>query len=85
MSTKYESAEEAARELLENAERTNKERDQIERDAGLAALSDCPPDMVTRTAITALCAGIQMRDWDCVAEATCMLADITDFRPWSQQ
>ena len=56
----------------------------MERKAGLGAVSDCPPDMIVRTAISALEAGLTTKDWNCVAEAADMLAKMAKFYPWRE-
>jgi hypothetical protein len=78
---KRRSAEEVAA-MIERAEATNRERDALERSAGLAAPPDFPLDLLVRTAISALEAGLRENNWDCVAEATAMLGDRMEFRPW---
>lgn len=59
--------------LMAKARRTNAKRDQDEREVGFAAPSDCTPDLQLRTAMMAIQAGIEMDDWDCIAEAQAML------------
>lgn len=78
-------SEAKAKRLLAKAEATNLRRDQSERKAGFRAASDCSEDLIVRTAIIALYAGLSQDDWDCVAEAAAMLATLTDFHPWEQK
>jgi len=61
--------------MLRDAERINRERDEGEHAAGLAAPSDGPLEMTLRTVELALDAGMRTEDWRCVAEAVVMLRD----------
>ncbi len=68
--------------IYEKARRTNHGRDAIERAAGFVTPGDRGEPMLVRTAITALHAAIEARDWDIVAEAAVMLGEGVDFEPW---
>jgi hypothetical protein len=68
--------------ILARAAKTSLERDAMVRLAGFAALSDCPPDLIVRTAILALECGLKTNDWNCVAEAADMLAKMAGYYPW---
>jgi hypothetical protein len=72
----------SANARLARAAQTNLQRDAMERQVGFAAASDCDDALLVRTAITALHAGLETEDWDCVAEAADMLAKKTNFYPW---
>jgi hypothetical protein len=64
------------RRLLAKARQTNARRDADDREGGKAgAPGDCPLDLHLRTAISALAAGMDAGDWDCVAEGLAMLQD----------
>jgi hypothetical protein len=60
-------------ELMAQARKTNKERDQDERAVGFQAASDGTPDLQLRTAMSAIECGIKIEDWSCIAEAQAML------------
>lgn len=77
-----EVSQESALRLLRQAERTNARRDREDRASGFTTPGDGPPDDALRTALSALHAGLVAEDWNCVAEATCMLADLAGSRPW---
>lgn len=59
--------------LIRKAEQTNRERDAIDRKAGFASPLDTNCSACLRVVISAITAGINMRDWDCVAEGLDML------------
>ena len=61
--------------LLALARETNARRDRDERRAGFAAPPDATLDLHLRNAISAVIAGIEGRDWDCVAEGLAMVQD----------
>lgn len=56
--------------LLAKARKTNAERDKV--DGGENRL---PLDVALRTAIMALCVGLNRRDWETVAEGLALLQD----------
>jgi hypothetical protein len=72
-------------ERLERAAAVNRERDASDREAGLAAPPDCPPDEVMRTAIAGLETALTMEDWDIVAEVADILASATNYYPWKRK
>lgn len=59
--------------IMEQARKTNAQRDQSERKSGFQAESDAHPFMRIRTAMMAIQAGISIDDWSCVAEAQAIL------------
>lgn len=68
------------RKLIAEAEITNQRFDEMEHKAGFASPNDPIKDsritseeMLARTVLMALAAGIKMQDWTCVAEAYVML------------
>jgi hypothetical protein len=63
------------RELIRDAERTNSERDAMEREDGFAS-PDVNDASLLRTAMCALEAGMSQSDWPCVAEGYCMLVQL---------
>ena len=62
-------------ELVEQAWRTNRQRDQDDRRAGWAPPTGSP-FMLIRTGLEALSAGIATADWACVAEGFVMLQQV---------
>jgi hypothetical protein len=62
-----------AKALVEKARETNARRSVLERAAGFAAPEQGPDDALLRTAMTAFHAGLEIADWDCVAEGYDML------------
>jgi len=62
--------------LMLEARQTNRERDAMERDIGVAAVSDAPFLEQLRTVMAAIQAGIVQDDWTCIAEAQGMLEDL---------
>ena len=68
----YEAAERFNR-LMAQAHKTNKTRDEIERDIGAATPNDGPLDLRLRTPMQAIQSGIMLEDWSCVAEGLVML------------
>ncbi len=70
------------RKLMAKAVATNAKRDDDERKAGILPASECPPDAIIRTAQEALECGLLTQDWNAVAEAAAMLAEITKYFPW---
>jgi hypothetical protein len=64
-----------AKGLLRKARNVNRSRDAIERNHGHAAPGDCPLGVHLRTILEALMAGLEMQDWNCVAEGVAMLQD----------
>lgn len=67
---------EHGRRLIEEARRTNIERDAEDREHGFAA-PGAGPYLLLQTALTAIEAGILTGDWPCVAEGYVMLQDFT--------
>jgi hypothetical protein len=67
---------EKAKKLVAKAERTNKERDEMEREAGLGTPTSGDDAALLRTAMCALVAGMEMSDLDCVAEGYVMLRQL---------
>jgi hypothetical protein len=61
------------RKLLTRARKTNRERDAIDHQMGFGAPGDCPAPIRMRTAMEALRCGMEMQDWNCVAEAFDMI------------
>ena len=66
--------------MIAKAEITNQRRDEMDHKSGVAAPNDPINDpritsheMLARTVLMALEAGIKTNDWDCVAEAYVML------------
>jgi hypothetical protein len=68
--------------ILARAAKTNLERDAMEREVGFGAPTDGGVAELLRTAICALECALKMEDWNCVAEATDMLAKRTNYYPW---
>ena len=63
-------------EIIARARDTNAKRDAIERTAGFKTPSDGSSDLLLRTAIIAVLAGLTDKDWHAVAEGYCMLTDL---------
>jgi hypothetical protein len=61
---------------IARARETNTKRDAVDRAAGFKAPSDGPSDLLLRTAIVAVLAGLTEKDWNAVAEGYCMLVDL---------
>ena len=59
--------------IMRRARRVNAKRDRDERKAGFAAPSDGPLSQQIRTAMSAIEAGIRVKDWNCIAEGQAML------------
>lgn len=64
------------RERIDKARKTNNRRDEAERGVGWTPPGDCAPDFLLRTIMSAIDAGLQSEDWDCVAEAYEMAIDL---------
>lgn len=62
--------------LMETARATNRERDEIDRQVGVATPLQAGPRAVVRTAVTALEAGLNTRSISPVAEAVAMLEEM---------
>jgi hypothetical protein len=65
-----------ARALVRQARETNAQRDASDRAVGFAAPGDTSPDLLLRTAMSALGAAMQTVDWNEVAEGYVMLCDL---------
>lgn len=63
------------------ARRTNAERDAIDRAVGTATPAEAGHWESIATAASAVAAGLQTDDWDCVAEAFVLLEEILTTRP----
>jgi hypothetical protein len=61
------------KEKMEVARKVNAERDQADRKAGVAAPSDTTDAAFLRNAISAIVAGVEVADWNCVCEGLDML------------
>ena len=59
--------------LLAQAAKTNRERDQMERELGFATPNDGPPYLRLGTGIAAIEAGLLLEDWNAIAEGLDML------------
>ena len=64
------------RDLVDKAVNTNQNRDEDEIGAGFQPPASGEDDILLRTAMTALVAGMRMYDWDAVAEAYVMLRQL---------
>jgi hypothetical protein len=62
--------------LIDEARRTNLERDAMDRKSGFAPPGHGPNDSLARTIICALHCGIRTEDWNAVAEGLVMLVDL---------
>jgi hypothetical protein len=71
--------------LMAAAVKTNAERDQMERGAGFAAVSDCDSQNQLRTAQLAIECGLLVGDVSAIAEGAAMIAKITNYYPWLEQ
>ena len=63
-------------ERIERARQFNDQLDAVDRKRGGATPAECPIDVGLRTVMSAMEAGMGREDWDCIAEAFCMLQDI---------
>lgn len=59
--------------LMDDARKTNLERDQGEESVGLLSERKAHPFVNIRTAMMAIETGIKVADWSCVAEAQALL------------
>lgn len=59
--------------LMNRARKVNKSRDCDDHKTGFAAPSDCDLPSHLRNAISAITAGLQGGDWNCIAEGLDML------------
>lgn len=64
------------RERIDNARKTNDRRDRLDRKVGFADPGLCPEDLMLRTIMSAIWAGLESDDWDCVAEGYEMAVDL---------
>ena len=64
-----------AKTMVENARKRNVRMSSIDRRNGNDAPEDCPLDMHLRTVLSALECGMNMREWEVVAEAAALLQD----------
>ncbi len=62
-----------AEPLIEKARKTNAKRDEHDAKLGLLSPTNDTIEGQIRTAILAIYAGMEIQDWDCVAEAYVML------------
>lgn len=63
------------RDIIKKAEKTNAERDAIDKDCGLACPGELSPHQLLRTVGIAIQTGLKLKDWDDVAEGYVMLRD----------
>lgn len=63
-------------ELMAKARKTNQSRSRSEHKAGFASPEDCDPGHHIRTVMTAIQCGIEVKDWNAVAEGQAMLEDV---------
>lgn len=61
--------------LLRKATKKNAEFDAIDAAHGNPTPAECGPVEQLRTAITAILAGMETEDWDCVAEGVLFVAE----------
>ena len=73
-----------AQKLLAKAEATNARRDAMDRANGFGSPLDGPAEVTYQTVISALVAGLQTGDWDCVAEGTAILGSFVGYTPWRE-